>query len=63
MIDSLADLDMAVLVPAGAPEVEVTATGLIGTMTRGGADAIASRGARGGDDEPLDRAAMEAGND
>jgi argininosuccinate synthase len=42
---------------------QAAATGLIGTMTRGGADAIASRGARGGDDEPLDRAAMEAGND
>ncbi|HJX43048.1 MAG TPA: argininosuccinate synthase [Geodermatophilus sp.] len=42
---------------------QAAATGLIGAMDRGGAEAIASRGAPSGDDELLDRAAMEAGND
>jgi argininosuccinate synthase len=42
---------------------QAAATGLIGALDRGGADAIASRGAPSGDDEWLDRAAMEAGND
>jgi argininosuccinate synthase len=42
---------------------QAAATGLIGALDRGGADAIASRGAPAGDDEWLDRAAMEAGND
>jgi len=38
-------------------------TGLIGAMPEGGARAIASRGKVPGDDELLDRAAMEAGTD
>jgi argininosuccinate synthase len=32
-------------------------------MTEGGAEAIASLGARAGDEELLDRAAMESGTD
>ena len=36
---------------------------LIGAMPAGGADAIASLGAASGDDELLDRAAMESGTD
>jgi argininosuccinate synthase len=45
---------------------QAAATGLIGTMpemSEGGAEAIASRGEIAGDDEPLDRAAMEFGTD
>jgi argininosuccinate synthase len=42
---------------------QAAATGLIGALSQGGAEAIASRGAPAGDDEWLDRAAMEAGND
>jgi argininosuccinate synthase len=38
-------------------------TGLIGAMPEGGAEAIASRGEVSGDDELLDRAAMESGTD
>ncbi|MFC3687692.1 argininosuccinate synthase [Aquipuribacter hungaricus] len=38
-------------------------TKLIGTMAEGGAEAIASRGKSSGDDELLDRAAMEFGTD
>jgi argininosuccinate synthase len=38
-------------------------TKLIGTMPAGGAEVIASRGRSSGDDELLDRAAMEAGTD
>ena len=42
---------------------QAAATGLIGTLTAGGAEAIASRGRGSGDDELLDRAAMEFGTD
>jgi argininosuccinate synthase len=38
-------------------------TGLIGAMPEGGAEAIASRGQVPGDDELLDRAAIESGTD
>ena len=38
-------------------------TGLVGTLPEGGAEAIASRGRVPGDDELLDRAAMESGTD
>ena len=44
-------------------EAAHTSTGLIGAMPRGGAEAIASRGTVSGQDETLDRAAMEAGTD
>ncbi|MEX5720451.1 argininosuccinate synthase [Geodermatophilus maliterrae] len=49
--------------PALVGAAQAAATGLIGDMAEGGAEAIASLGARGGDEEPLDRAAMESGND
>ncbi len=39
------------------------ATGLVGALPEGGAEAIASRGRVPGDDELLDRAAMESGTD
>lgn len=45
---------------------QAAGAGLIGTMTElpeGGAEAIASRGEVSGDDEMLDRAAMEFGTD
>ncbi|CAM5608304.1 Argininosuccinate synthase [Streptomyces fumanus] len=42
---------------------QAAATGLIGSMPEGGAEAIASRGEVSGDDELLDRAAMESGTD
>jgi argininosuccinate synthase len=42
---------------------QAASTGLIGAMPRGGAQAIASRGRVPGDDELLDRAAMESGTD
>jgi argininosuccinate synthase len=42
---------------------QAAATGLIGAMTEGGAEAIASRGLVPADEELLDRAAMEAGTD
>ena len=38
-------------------------TGLVDTLPEGGAEAIASRGRVPGDDELLDRAAMESGTD
>jgi argininosuccinate synthase len=38
-------------------------TGLVDTLREGGAEAIASRGQVPGDDELLDRAAMESGTD
>ena len=47
--------------PAGV--AQAAATGLIGAMPAGGAEAIASRGAVSGDDDLLDRAAMESGTD
>jgi argininosuccinate synthase len=37
--------------------------GLVGALPEGGAEAIASRGRVPGDDELLDRAAMESGTD
>ncbi|MBM7806284.1 argininosuccinate synthase [Geodermatophilus bullaregiensis] len=49
--------------PALVGAAQAAATGLIGDMVEGGAEAIASLGARGADEESLDRAAMEAGND
>jgi argininosuccinate synthase len=42
---------------------QAAATGLIGAMTEGGAEVIASRGQVPEDEELLDRAAMEAGTD
>ncbi len=42
---------------------QAASTGLIGAMPEGGAEAIASRGEGAGDDELLDRAAMEFGTD
>lgn len=42
---------------------QAAATGLIGTMPEGGAEAIASRGEVSEDEEMLDRAAMEFGTD
>jgi argininosuccinate synthase len=42
---------------------QAAATGLIGAMPAGGAEVIASRGAVSGEDEMLDRAAMEFGTD
>nr|BAA00691.1 argininosuccinate synthetase [Streptomyces coelicolor A3(2)] len=47
--------------PIGA--AQAAATGLIGAMPEGGAQAIASRGEVSADDELLDRAAMESGTD
>jgi argininosuccinate synthase len=38
-------------------------TGLVDALPEGGAEAIASRGRNPGDDELLDRAAMESGTD
>jgi argininosuccinate synthase len=38
-------------------------TGLVDALPEGGAEAIASRGRVPGDDELLDRAAMESGTD
>ena len=38
-------------------------TGLVDALPEGGAEAIASRGRIPGDDELLDRAAMESGTD
>ncbi|MFC9292263.1 argininosuccinate synthase [Streptomyces sp. NPDC057052] len=70
--DSRAKLEQYVglgLIGTGGPAVgaaQAAATGLIGTMPempRGGAEAIASRGEVTGDDELLDRAAMEFGTD
>ncbi len=55
------------LVGAAQPSLigaaQAAATGLIGAMPEGGAQAIASRGEVSGDDELLDRAAMELGTD
>lgn len=42
---------------------QAAATGLIGTLQEGGAEAIASRGEVSDDEEMLDRAAMEFGTD
>lgn len=42
---------------------QAAATGLIGSMPEGGAEAIASRGEVSEDDALLDRAAMESGTD
>jgi argininosuccinate synthase len=49
----------------GAPPVLAGTgpTGLVGALPEGGAEAIASRGRVPGDDELLDRAAMESGTD
>ncbi|MGJ7441605.1 argininosuccinate synthase [Aquipuribacter sp. MA13-6] len=49
--------------PTGVGAAQAAATGLIGALTEGGAEAIASRGEVSGDDELLDRAAMEFGTD
>ncbi len=46
-----------------AAAAQAAATGLIGAMPEGGAEAIASRGEVSGDEEMLDRAAMEFGTD
>src|SRR5690348_16697597 len=42
---------------------QAASTGLIGAMDAGGAEAIASRGRAGHDEDLLDRAAMESGTD
>ena len=49
--------------PALIGAAQAASTGLVGAMPRGGAEAIASRGEVDGDDEMLDRAAMELGTD
>ena len=49
--------------PAPIGAAQAASTGLIGAMPEGGAEAIASRGEVPGDDELLDRAAMESGTD
>jgi argininosuccinate synthase len=49
--------------PALIGAAQAASTGLIGAMPQGGAEAIASRGKVSGDDEMLDRAAMEFGTD
>jgi argininosuccinate synthase len=49
--------------PVAIGAAQAAATGLIGAMPPGGAEAIASRGAVSADDELLDRAAMESGTD
>ena len=49
--------------PALIGAAQAASTGLIGAMPEGGAEAIASRGEVPGDDELLDRAAMESGTD
>ncbi|MGP4016493.1 argininosuccinate synthase [Saccharopolyspora sp. 5N708] len=49
--------------PALIGAAQAASTGLIGAMPQGGAQAIASRGKVSGDDESLDRAAMESGTD
>ncbi|KAB1984192.1 argininosuccinate synthase [Streptomyces triticiradicis] len=51
--------DRAALVGAA----QAASTGLIGAMPQGGSEAIASRGEVSGDEEMLDRAAMESGTD
>ncbi|MGI5041808.1 argininosuccinate synthase, partial [Streptomyces sp. JAC128] len=49
--------------PALIGAAQAAAAGLIGAMPEDGAQAIASRGEVAGDDELLDRAAMEMGTD
>jgi argininosuccinate synthase len=49
--------------PALIGAAQAAATGLIGAMQTGGAEAIASRGEVSEEDELLDRAAMESGTD
>jgi argininosuccinate synthase len=49
--------------PALIGAAQAASTGLIGAMPEGGAEVIASRGRVSGDDELLDRAAMETGTD
>lgn len=67
--DSRAKLEQYVglgLIGTGHPTVgaaQAAATGLIGSMPEGGAEAIASRGEVSEDEEMLDRAAMESGTD
>jgi argininosuccinate synthase len=65
--DSRAKLEQyASLGMVGSRQAALLGTGpapLIGPMAEGGAEAIASRGRAPGDDELLDRAAMEAGAD
>jgi argininosuccinate synthase len=54
------------LIGAGSPSIgaaQAAATGLIGAMPEGGAEAIASRGEVSEEDQMLDRAAMESGTD
>jgi argininosuccinate synthase len=49
--------------PALTGAAQAASTGLIGAMPKGGAEAIASRGEVSGEEELLDRAAMESGTD
>jgi argininosuccinate synthase len=49
--------------PALIGAAQAASTGLIGAMATGGAEAIASGGNGLGEDELLDRAAMESGTD
>ncbi|MCU1661247.1 MAG: putative argininosuccinate synthase, partial [Pseudonocardia sp.] len=49
--------------PALIGAAQAASAGLIGAMPQGGAEVIASRGEGSGNDEMLDRAAMESGTD
>jgi argininosuccinate synthase len=55
------------MVGSGHPRLigaaQAASTGLIGAMDAGGAQAIASRGRAGDEEDLLDRAAMESGTD
>jgi argininosuccinate synthase len=62
--DSRAKLEQyAGLGMVGTAHAQLIGTGLVGEMSRGGAQAIASRGEVDTEDEFLDRAAMESGTD
>ena len=62
-LEQYAGLGMVGSQPALIGAAQAASTGLIGAMPQGGAEAIASRGGVSGDDEMLDRAAMEFGTD
>ncbi|NYF44541.1 hypothetical protein HDA43_006768, partial [Streptosporangium sandarakinum] len=55
------------MVGSGHPQLigaaQAASTGLIGAMSEGGAEAIASRGEAPADEVLLDQAAMESGTD
>lgn len=62
-LEQFASLGLVGTQPSLIGAAQAAATGLIGAMPEGGAQAIASRGEVSGDDELLDRAAMEFGTD